>query len=97
MPKRIGEEPRNEDFSVEKLTAPGKREKINITGDQLERIKGIVRELNAQPFGENEEGGPTEQDWLDTVQYNLNHASAEKLGLSEESIKFIRESGLFLG
>ena len=72
------------------------RKPVTITEDQLKRIQDIVRELNVQAFGVDTDEGPTAQDWLDTVQYNLNHASPEKLGLSEDSIKFIEESGLFL-
>ncbi|MBU1017915.1 hypothetical protein KKA33_02690 [Patescibacteria group bacterium] len=88
--------PDQQGTTVEKLVAPGQREAVDITADQRQEIEDVVHELNVAPFGEMEEDGPTPQDWLDTVQYNLNHASPEKLELSEKAIKFIRDSKLFL-
>lgn len=71
---------------------PVVNEKLEISGEEMDAICRIVDELNAQPFGWDEENGPSVQDYLDTVQYNFNHASLEYFTpvLSPKSVEFIR-------
>lgn len=79
-------------------TISGKRHEsvpFEITESLLDEVRAIIDEMNVQPFGWDAEGGPTAQDLVDTIQYNLNHEPVENLGLSDKSVAFIENSGLF--
>ena len=74
---------------------PVTNEIMTVSKEDCNRVMEIVSELNAKPFGWDSEGGPTNQDYFDTIQYNLNHSSIDDLKISTESKQFIKNCGFF--
>ena len=73
---------------------------IQVSQEVIEKLDTIIHRINIQPFGWDKDEGPTPQDIIDTIQYNLNHGwdpyeEVDKGMITQEQADLIKNSGLF--